>query len=468
MQKRNRLILADRKFNMGLNLSTKAILFVLLLCVALIPAGGHISEAATRKLNVVILMSDDQRWDMVTPIFTPHIWDRLIDRPASSRFPRATSVAFKNSFVPNPQCCPSRTSTLTGNYSHTTGVWDNEAPYGGFTVFDDRNSIAVDFNRAGYRTAMIGKYLNGYVAGRDRYVPPGWDQWFAAETGDYYDYGITTNDGLLHFGTDPQDYITRVLSDQARTVVADARASGDPFFLYYAFTAPHGPSTPDPRDIGRFDSVDTGLPHTRHDMLNAAYGVDRAIGQLLKSLPAHTLVIYMSDNGYLWGEPKGNHRWVGGKGWPYNESIRIPMVLTSLDGRLDPRARAGDLVLNVDLRPSLTHAAGIERLTEVEGKDWFRASYTARDAFPLEHWGTRIPPYCGVRESELMYVRFLDGTEEMYDESGDHPAELTNLVGDPNHQADYSRLSSEAKSLCVPAPPGYGWSRDIRAELASR
>ena len=104
-------------------------LFVLLLvCVALIPVGGHISEAATRKLNVVILMSDDQRWDMVTPTFTPHIWDRLIDRPASGRFPHATSVAFKNSFVSNPQCCPSRTSTLTGNYSHTTGVWDNEAP----------------------------------------------------------------------------------------------------------------------------------------------------------------------------------------------------------------------------------------------------------------------------------------------------------------------------------------------------
>ena len=263
------------------------------------------------------------------------------------------------------------------------------------------------------------------------YAPPGWDQWFAAETGDYYDYGITTNDGLLHFGTDPQDYITRVLSDQARAVVADARASGDPFFLYYAFTAPHGPSTPDPRDIGRFDSVDTGLPHTRHDMLNAAYGVDRAIGQLLKSLPGHTLVIYMSDNGYLWGEPKGDHRWVGGKGWPYNESIRYPWCSPRWTGRSYPRARAGDLVLNVDLRPSLTHAAGIERLTEVEGKDWFRASYAARHAFPLEHWGTRIPPYCGVRESELMYVRFLDGTERCTTSQVTIRLESPNLVGNP-------------------------------------
>jgi N-acetylglucosamine-6-sulfatase len=418
----------------------------------------RISEASTPKLNVVILMSDDQRWDMVTPTFTPRIWNRLIDHPASSRFPAATSVAFTNSFVPNPQCCPSRTSTLTGRYSHTTGVWSNGGEYGGFGAFNDKHTIAVDFNQAGYRTAMIGKYLNGYVAGRDSYVPPGWDRWFAASTAAYYDYGITTNHKLLNFGTDPQDYITRVLSKHARTFVTNAQKAHDPFFLYYAFTAPHSKSIPDPRDIGRFDSADTGLPHTNSNMLNSAYGVDRAVGQLLKVLPPNTLVIYMSDNGYLWGESKGDRGPLHGKLWPYNESIRVPIVLTSLDGSRVPNVGVNDLVLNVDLRPTLTHAAGISPLTHVEGRNWFAATYTPRSAFPLEHLGTRIPTYCGVRESNLMYVRFIDRTEEMYDESGDHPAELANLVGNPDYQTDYDRLKTEAQTLCDPAPPGYSWS----------
>src|SRR5262245_6148172 len=154
--------------------------------------------------------------------------------------------SFSNAIVPNPLCCPSRVSILTGNYSHTTGVWNNKGRYGGFHAFtDDAHTIAVDFRAAGYRTAMIGKYLNRYRPDLNTYVPPGWTRWFAIRTGDYYDYDARTNTGaLVHYGTRPGDYSSRVLESQAESFIRNGKL--EPFFLYLSLTAPHGPAVPDP------------------------------------------------------------------------------------------------------------------------------------------------------------------------------------------------------------------------------
>ena len=414
--------------------------------------GQPVAGANTRP-NIVILMTDDQRWDKVTPAYMPRVFDRLADTPANTRFPNATSTAFQNAFVPNPLCCPSRTSTLTGNYSHTTGVWSNGGPFGGFRSFDDRHTVAVDLDEAGYRTAMIGKYLNGYMAGRNTYVPQGWDRWFASDTSAYYDYGITSNGRLRRFGSDPKDYITRVISRRAITFVDKAKAAGDPFFLYYAFTAPHIPSIPDPRDLGRFAGA-TGRSKL-DGMLESAYGADRAIGRLLNHLPANTIVVYLSDNGYLWGESKSDLGSLTGKQWPYNESIRVPLILASLDGTYDPEAQPNDIVLNVDLRSTLTRAAGLSPLTRTEGINWNGQRYAARNVFPLEHYSAagKVPSYCGARELTWMYVRYVDGTEELYNDE----AETTNLAGVPRYQADHDRLRAEAMAGCDPPPPGYAW-----------
>jgi N-acetylglucosamine-6-sulfatase len=430
---------------------------ILILATTIISVGAQSSRAQAPPPNIVILLSDDQRFDMLSQTFTPEIWTSLVTAQ-DPRFPAETSVPFTNSFVPNPLCCPSRTSILTGRYSHTTGVWDNGrkgSPYGGFKAFNDSSTIATDFQAAGYRTAMIGKYLNRYVAGRKTYVPPGWDTWFAVKTGAYYDYGVTATGGqLLSFGSTQQDYITDVLSAQATTFVNEASGAGQPFFLYYSFTAPHGPSIPDPRDVGRFDGVATDTPVTNTNMLNAAYGVDRAVGELLNVLPANTIVLYMSDNGYLWGE----HGY-SGKQWPYNESIRVPIVLTSLDGSYTPVAAADDLVLNIDLRPTLTAAAGVPMLSSAEGIDWGASGYQARSIFPIEHYGglaSWVPSYCGVREKDWMYARYANGTELLFDDASD-PAESVNLVDDPTYDAVQQRLHDAAVTLCSPTPPGYAW-----------
>ena len=429
------------------------------------------AAAASTRPNVVILITDDQRWDKVTPAYTPRIWDRLVDTPGDALHPDATSVAFSNAFVPSPLCCPSRASTLTGDYSHTTGVWGNRGLYGGFGAFDDKHTIAVDFNNAGYRTAMIGKYLNGYMGGKDSYVPPGWDRWFATNSGAYYNYGVTASiryssisaarwDGkLLHYGRRAsRDYVTNVLSQRALRFVEDAKTAGKPFFLYYSFTAPHYPAIPDPRDIGRFegepDASRDGQPNS--SMLESAYGVDRAVGKLLNVLPTSTIVVYLSDNGLLWGEHGAT-----GKIPPYNESIRIPMVLASLDSTYVPPVGAHDLVLNVDLRPTLTRAARVPMLTRAEGLNWGGSGYVPRSRLVLELrdiTAEAVVSYCGVREPGWTYARYVTGEELLFYDAAD-PLQWTNLIPqvatDAAVAAKDEQLRADAEDLCDPTPPRY-------------
>lgn len=416
-----------------------------------------VAEAGKRP-NVVIVMSDDQRWDKITPRYTPNIyaWSQQAD-----------SVAFTNAFVTNPLCCPSRTTVLSGRYSHTTGVWANDGRYGGFSAFNDKHTLAVDFQDQGYRTALVGKYLNGYRAGRTAYVPPGWSKWFASGSGVFYNWGVTTNHKLLHFGTRPKDYSTRVLQHEAVEFVT--KPSTQPFFLYFALTAPHGPAIPDPRDIGRFDDENDFHYNSKWptSALESAYGVDRAFGALMNNLPPNTIVLYMSDNGYMWNDqtPRGN---ISGKLWPYNESIRVPIIIGGLNNAVNPLvAQQGDIVANVDLRTTLLHAAGLAPLTSQEGINWFEPTYAARDHLLIEHytrprressWESGNPTYCGIREKDWMYARFHEATgsytEELYHLTTD-PLELINVAS--SEDAKRQVLRDLAMAECDPAPPGYTW-----------
>ena len=430
--------------------------------IAVIPSASP-AVAATPP-NIIILMSDDQRWDKVTPEYMPNVWalGHSPDATALGSHPGAEGIAYSNSFVPNAMCCPSRASTLTGNYSQTTGVWDNKPPFGGWETFHggpEADTIATDFDAAGYRTALIGKYMNGYVGGRNSFVPPGWDRWFATSTGAFYDYGVTTQAGFRYYGSDRSDYITRVLNNQAQRFVAKGT---EPFFLYYAFTAPHSPAIPDPRDVGRFAGerdLKFGAPtNWPSSQLESAYSVDRAVGQILSNVPDNTIVVYIGDNGYLWGEkrltPSGGDLVttpVRAKEWPYNESIRVPIIFATLDGTTVPLTDRDDIVLNVDLRESLLTAAGIT--SNHEGLNWFDPGYVARDSFVLEHTGTRVPTYCGARSKGFMYARFSGGEELFFDETlGEKPLDLLDRSDAP---AEYDALKALART-CQP-PDGYTW-----------
>src|SRR5215207_3766011 len=128
--------------------------------------GSGSAQQVPASPNVVLIVVDDMRWDEATvptalgetlpASYLPTIRDELI----------AKGFAATNAFVANSLCCPSRASILTGNYSHTTGVWNNQNTLGrgGFASFRPRegSTLATWFDAAGYRTGLVGKYFNGY------------------------------------------------------------------------------------------------------------------------------------------------------------------------------------------------------------------------------------------------------------------------------------------------------------------
>ncbi len=133
--------------------------------------------------NIVLILTDDQRWDTLWSM--PNVQKLLVDH----------GVTFANAFVTNSFCCPSRSTILTGNYSHTTGIYGNHPPHGGAVDFhrygDDKSTIATWLHKAGYNTALVGKYLNGY---QGPFIPPGWDTWDAFDYGfGYYGFDLYQN-----------------------------------------------------------------------------------------------------------------------------------------------------------------------------------------------------------------------------------------------------------------------------------
>jgi N-acetylglucosamine-6-sulfatase len=227
------------------------------------PAPTPPSGAVTRSLtdgmpgsrpNIVVIMSDDMREDELR--WMPNVQHLIVDR----------GVHFVNSFAPYPLCCPSRASFLTGQYTQNHGVWTNGPPYG-FRALHDKDTVATRLAAAGYRTAFLGKYLNGYGSGRIpgtkhrhsyHYVPPGWSDWRGStnriygegtpEAGGTYSYFATAlnDNGVLH--ANKGVYQTRLLGGEAEDMVDELARSTRPFFLWASFVAPHDGGPPEPDD----------------------------------------------------------------------------------------------------------------------------------------------------------------------------------------------------------------------------
>jgi arylsulfatase A-like enzyme len=417
--------------------------------------------------NIVLILTDDQRWDSLWAM--PRVEHDLV----------AHGVTFTNAFVVNSLCCPSRASILTGRYSHGTGVYTNGPPLGGAEAFDPRLSIATVLHRRGYRTALIGKYLNDYGGNQ---VPPGWDEWDVFNSGDggvhYVYYTLNENGRTVPYGT---SYSTDVLAAKA---VRFATAGPQPFFLYFAPIAPHLPAIPAPQDRGSFPHLPAAhpLPSAEANVsdkppwvrraaargrgptqiatadraqLASLQAVDRAVHRLVTGL-AHTgrlrdtLIVFTSDNGLLLGE----HGLLGKKA-AFEPSIRVPMIvrfdrLGALAGR-DHR-----IALNIDLAPTFADAAGTT-MPNADGTsllDLLRyPDAPGRSDFLVEHAGKRIPSYCAVRSRSWKYVYYADGSRELYHLRTD-PGELRNLAGDPAYAAREQALAARLLELCDPPPPG--------------
>jgi N-acetylglucosamine-6-sulfatase len=196
--------------------------------------------------DILVITADDLRADDLR--WMPHVRHQLA----------ALGISFRNSFTPNPLCCPSRATLLTGRYSHNHGVLDVRFP-DGFRAFDDTATLATALQRTGYRTALVGKYLNGYgtqLTHRDRrsslgYVPPGWTQWWGSVAhpwaqgdrpgGGTYDYDHLTSNVNGQLRTWPGSYTTDVTAEQTQRLLTrfgEAQPQR-PWFIWWTPVAPH-------------------------------------------------------------------------------------------------------------------------------------------------------------------------------------------------------------------------------------
>ena len=420
-----------------------------------------------RPPTVVLIVADDQRSDTLR--WMPAVRHALVDH----------GVRFRNAFVVNPLCCPSRASILTGQYAHTTGVYGS----GQLDEFRDEDTIATWLDAAGYRTALIGKYINGYNGPMP--IPPGWDRWFAfADTRapGYYDYVVNDQGAIVRFGSGPHAYATDVLARESIRFIAHTQRT-KPLFLYLAPFAPHLPAVPADRHEGAFAGIDPYRPPSfderhlddkpafvrtlkrldpadeaeldvaRRTQLESLLAVDEAVDSIVAELKAtgrlsNSVIIYTSDNGFLWGE----HRWEG-KMVPYEESIRVPMVVRA-DAFVRAPGSREELVLNIDLAPTIADLAGVRPTIPVDGVSMrpllSNSGGAWRSAFLVEHDKEKVmPAYCAVRTTSRLYVRYATEEEELYRLKRD-PYELVNR----SESSHLRRLRAQARSLCDPRPRG--------------
>jgi arylsulfatase A-like enzyme len=435
-----------------------------------IAAGAAVSRApeagaAPAQPNFIVLMTDDQTNGELSVM------------KQTRRRIEGQGVSFDRFVTSFPLCCPSRTTFLTGQYSHNHGVLGNGTPIGGYPAFDKQDTMASWLQDAGYHTIQIGKFLNGYPRPDDRTeVPPGWDEWYAClndSENQYFNYTLNENGTLTHYGSAPSDYKTDVYGNKAVTALrqrAALGASGQPFFMFVAFTAPHLPATPAPRDRGRFrhrplararsfDEANvsdkprfirkmprfTGakvrkITRSYRSRLETLLSVDRVVGRVTDELQSDgmlsdTYILFMSDNGFFFGQ----HRLPKGKYLPYEGSSRTP---TLMRGPGIPAGVHSDaLVANVDTAPTILELAGATPSVTVDGRSLLPYAQNPRmrsdrpvllEANTIDDPSPGIP-YTGIETDRYKYIRYRDGEQELYDLARD-PGELRSRHRDPRYR----------------------------------
>lgn len=430
--------------------------------------------SAAPRPSFVVVLTDDQDLVLGSLDFMPKTQALIADQ----------GMTFSNHFVPLSLCCPSRSTILTGLHVHNHRVLTNFPPDGGFEKFDqlkhEDRTLAVALQEAGYRTALFGKYLNGYPKGEDlTYVPPGWDEWASPVKGSpyaAYRYTLNENGKLVVHGSKAEDYMTDVLAAKAVGFVRKVSPS-QPFFLYLSTYAPHKPATPAKRHAGLFPGLQAPrtpsfnepdvrdkpariralkrLDASRIAAIDALYrkqmqslqAVDEAVAAVVQALGDtgrldDTYVVFTSDNGFHMGQ----HRLEPGKYTPYEPDVHVPLLVR---GPGVPRSITVEaLTLSVDFAPTFAELAGARLPVEPDGRSlvpllhgnppasWRQAVLLEQFAVPsappkssgiLEpDDASAHPSHRGIRTADYKYVQYGTGEKEVYDLKKD-PDERLNL-----------------------------------------
>jgi arylsulfatase A-like enzyme len=431
------------------------------------PRGTRAVEVRTAdRPNVLLITADDVA-----------IGD-MAHMPQTRRLISEQGTTFDDALAPTPICAPSRASLLTGQYAHNHGVLTVEGDGGGEQAFRERNTLPGWLQGAGYDTLFLGKYLNGYGDDDDPVVEPGWDEWrptMGLSTYDYLNPVLNINGRL----SPRHQYSTDLLADQSTMLLERQARTGNPWFMWVNYIAPHhgepgdsddgdllaaGIPTPyvAPRYRGTMNGVRLpatpnlfrGNAHGTHQAgepltagertavrsgfrqrLESLQSVDDAVARTIETLRRNgqldeTIVIFTSDNGFMTGQHN-----VYGKLLHYDESLRIPVTMRG------PGIPVGEVVetaiTNPDLATTIAAIAGARPGRPQDGIDIRpllqtgpRLRIVPIEAYPV-HGGFR-PVYTGIRYGQYTYVRLLGGAEELFDRDRD-PYELTNAATLPEN-----------------------------------
>jgi N-acetylglucosamine-6-sulfatase len=458
------------------------------LAAAITAALGSPTNFPTRP-NVVVILTDDMRWDAMGCAGHPYLKTPHIDRLANE------GVRFRNAFCTTSLCSPSRASILSGVYAHTHQVRDN------FTEFPaDRASVATALQAEGYQTAYLGKWHMGEGNDEKR---EGFDYWVSHKGQGKY-YGTEFNiDGERQV---KPGYYTQVITELATDWMKRPRQQ--PFLMIVGHKAPHSFYVPEPKYSNSFDQVEIAYPRSAFEfdgkpdwikerratwhgiygplfewrkkfpdsrpeavkdfaaMTRAYWGtiqsVDDSVGRLYEALWAmgqldNTIIVFMGDNGLLNGE----HGMVD-KRTMHEPSIRIPLIVR-YPALVAPEHRKviDEMVLTLDIAPSLLELCGAPKLKRVHGRSWAnlvrKGDPAWRHSFLYEYNYEKQFPYTpnvrGVRTDRWKYVHYPPGNgtsdrhrAELYDLKNDAD-ERVNLIDDPSHSLVLRSLRLELDRL---------------------
>lgn len=449
-----------------MNLSRLLAIPVLLCCVAPTQA----AERAPQRPNIVLMYTDDQRYDALSIAGHPFLQTPNLDRLARE------GAYCRNAFVSISLCGPSRASILTGQYAHTHGVIRNN----GTDLRADAVTYPKLLQKAGYQTAYVGKW---HQALHDE-PRPGFDYWVSYRgQGLYYKSRINENGKR----SQPEGYIDDIMTDYAIRWIREGRDPSKPFALTLGFKSVHGPFTPPERTKDLYADVELTRPATynvdlsnrpafirkwieneigkhmlfEYDVFIRNYnrcirGTDDNVGRVIAALREtglldNTLVVFTSDNGYYQSE----HGGLFDKRSAYEESIRVPMLIR-WPARIRPGTQLEPMVLNIDLAPTFLDAAGVPIPASMHGRSMlplFDGRQEGwRKSFFYEYFREKnypnTPTIQAVRTERYKYITYLNPEDrpELFDLQKD-PHETRNLHDDPAVAGVLADLRGELNRL---------------------
>ncbi len=421
-------------------------------------------DKTVQKKNVIFILTDDLRYDFMG--FTGKLpWLKTPNLDALAK----GGAYFKNAFVTTSLCSPSRASILTGQYSHVHTVVDNQAPEPADMILFPQY-----LQQAGYQTGYFGKWHMGYEDDKPR---KGFNHWESFKgQGEYWNPQLNINGKEVQY-TD-STYITDLLTAHALNWLKQQHTN-KPFFLYLSHKAVHSPVMPAKRYAGMYKGQKYPLPPTYYQTLTDEYksvgwpdwvkqqryswhgvdylyhshqsveelvqtycetlmAVDESVGSIMAylkeaGLMENTIIIYMGDNGFSWGE----HGLIDKRHF-YEESVKVPFLVYS-PSLFSGGITVDRMVQNIDVAPTILSLAGLQKPDYMPGKSFvqlLKGDTTAwRNKIFYEYYWEydypMTPTIFGVRTDRYKYIRNWGvwDTHELYDIIAD-PAEMHNLAQD--------------------------------------